>query len=195
MRKSEQTRLSILQKSFELIYVKGYQSTSIDDILSSMEVTKGAFFYHFKNKEEMGLALIADFLYPRMKEAIIDPLDSANNPINGIYQMIDGLLKDTIHFDVKYGCPAVNLIEEMSPLNTAFYKQLKDIITEWTTAIEKCLIKGKENGKINPMINAADAANYIVSGYAGARNMGKVLGTASYQAYLKQFKIYLHSLS
>jgi TetR/AcrR family transcriptional repressor of nem operon len=195
MRKSEQTRFSILQKSFELIYVKGYQSTSIDDILSSMEVTKGAFFYHFKNKEEMGLALITDFLYPRMKQTIIDPLNSAKDPIKCIYQMIANLLKDTVHFDVKYGCPAVNLIEEMSPLNTAFHKHLKAIVSEWTDAIEKCLIKGKENGKINPAVNAADAANYIVSGYAGVRNMGKMLGSASYETYLKQFKLYLNCLS
>ena len=195
MKKSAQTRFSILQKSLELIYVKGYQSTSIDDILSSMEVTKGAFFYHFKNKEEMGLALIADLLYPRMKQNLIDPLNSAKDPVKGIYQMIANLLNDTVHFDVEYGCPAVNLIEEMSPLNTAFHKQLKEIVLEWAEAIEKCLIKGKENGKINPEINAADAANYIVSGYAGVRNMGKILGSASYETYLKQFKLYLQSLS
>ncbi|MBB5637309.1 AcrR family transcriptional regulator [Pedobacter cryoconitis] len=195
MKKAEQTRFNILQKSFELIYIKGYQSTSIDDILSSMEVTKGAFFYHFKNKEDMGLALITDFLYPRMKDFLIDPLNSVSDPIKGIYQMTANLLKDTVHFDVKYGCPAVNLIEEMSPLNTAFHKQLKDMTMEWANAIEKCLTRGKENGKVNQTINPADAANYIVSGYAGARNMGKILGTAFYQTYLRQFKIYLHGLS
>ncbi|RAJ28141.1 TetR/AcrR family transcriptional regulator [Pedobacter cryoconitis] len=195
MRKSVQTRLNILQKSFELIYVKGYQSTSIDDILSSMEVTKGAFFYHFKNKEEMGLALITDLLYPRMKHFLIEPLSSSADPIKSIYQMIANLLKDTEHFDVKYGCPAVNLIEEMSPLNTAFHKHLKDIVGEWTDAIEKCLLKGKENGKIGLMINPAEAAAYIVSGYAGVRNIGKMLGTPVYQSYLKQFKLYLNSLT
>jgi len=195
MKKAAQTRFSILEKSFELIYVKGYQSTSIDDILSSMEVTKGAFFYHFKNKEEMGLALIADLLYPQMKHFLMEPLNSSEDPVKSIYQMIANLLKDKVHFDVRYGCPAVNLIEEMSPLNTAFHKQLKDIVVEWTGAIEKCLLKGKENGKINLMIDPADAAGYIVSGYAGVRNMGKMLGTAVYDAYLKQFKLYLNSLS
>lgn len=195
MKKSAQTRFSILEKSFELIYVKGYQSTSIDDILSSMEVTKGAFFYHFKNKEEMGLALIADILHPQMKHFLIDPLNSSEDPVKSIYQMIANLLKDTVNFDVRYGCPAVNLIEEMSPLNTAFHKHLKDIVIEWTGAIEKCLLKGKENGKIGLMVNPADAAAYIVSGYAGIRNMGKMLGTSVYQAYLKQFKLYLNSLN
>jgi TetR/AcrR family transcriptional repressor of nem operon len=195
MKKSAQTRLNILQKSFELIYAKGYQSTSIDDILSSMDVTKGAFFYHFKNKEEMGLALITDLMYPGMKRILIDPLNSASDPVSDIHTMMTEILKDTVHFDVKYGCPLVNLIEEMSPLNAAFYKQLKKMVTEWTGAVEGCLIRGKENRKISPEINTADAASYIVSGYAGARNMGKVFGRASYQTYLKQFKIYLNGLS
>ena len=58
MKKAEATRLMILQKAFELIYVKGYQTTSIDDIIATTKVTKGAFYYHFKTKDEMGLAII-----------------------------------------------------------------------------------------------------------------------------------------
>jgi len=32
---------------------KGYKGTSLDEIASSLEVTKGAFYYHIKNKEEL----------------------------------------------------------------------------------------------------------------------------------------------
>jgi AcrR family transcriptional regulator len=32
---------------------KGYKGTSLDDIASALEVTKGAFYYHIKNKEEL----------------------------------------------------------------------------------------------------------------------------------------------
>ncbi|RAJ08805.1 TetR family transcriptional regulator [Chitinophaga skermanii] len=52
MNKAAATRLNMLQKAFELIYVKGFQTTSIDDILATTQVTKGAFYYHFKNKDE-----------------------------------------------------------------------------------------------------------------------------------------------
>jgi TetR/AcrR family transcriptional repressor of nem operon len=62
MKKAATTRLTILQKAFELIYVKGYQTTSIDDIIATTQVTKGAFYYHFKNKDEMGLAIINEIL-------------------------------------------------------------------------------------------------------------------------------------
>lgn len=43
MNKAESTRLTILEKAFKLIYEKGYQTTSIDDILATTKVTKGAF--------------------------------------------------------------------------------------------------------------------------------------------------------
>jgi AcrR family transcriptional regulator len=58
MKKSAATRLMILEKAFELIYAKGYQTTSIDDIIATTKVTKGAFYYHFKTKDEMGLLLL-----------------------------------------------------------------------------------------------------------------------------------------
>ena len=32
---------------------KGYKGTSLDEIASSLDVTKGAFYYHIKNKEEL----------------------------------------------------------------------------------------------------------------------------------------------
>ena len=43
MSKAAATRLTILQKAFELVYANGYQATSIDDILIKTAVTKGAF--------------------------------------------------------------------------------------------------------------------------------------------------------
>jgi TetR/AcrR family transcriptional regulator, transcriptional repressor for nem operon len=64
MSKATATRLNLLQKAFELIYTKGYQTTSIDDILATTQVTKGAFYYHFKTKDDMGLAIIHEILKP-----------------------------------------------------------------------------------------------------------------------------------
>ncbi|MCD8540676.1 MAG: TetR/AcrR family transcriptional regulator [Leadbetterella sp.] len=57
MKKAEVTRLTILQKAFELIYVKGYQASSVDDILATTQVTKGAFYYHSKIKMKWALPL------------------------------------------------------------------------------------------------------------------------------------------
>ena len=194
MKKSEETRLNILKKSAQLMYVRGYQSTSIDDILSSMQVTKGAFFYHFKNKEEMALAFIRELMYPGMIAMMIEPLNKSTDPIKDINKLIKNILNDHIHFDVRYGCPMINLIEEMAPLSERFNKALKMITLTWTNAIGECLKRGQEDGKVRADLDVMDASNYIITAYAGARNMGKMFGTKSYSTFLKQFVIYMETL-
>ena len=112
--KAATTRQSILQTAFGLIYQNGYQATSIDTIIAGMNVTKGAFFYHFKNKDEMGLAMIDEVVRPGMAEGFIKPLADSQNPVDDIFTMMKHLLLTAPFFEVRYGCPAVNLANELA---------------------------------------------------------------------------------
>lgn len=194
MGKATLTRQMILQNSFGLIYKKGYQSTSIDDILSTTHVTKGAFFYHFKNKDEMGLAMIKEVMSPGMKENLIKHLIDKNDGRKAIYEMMKRLLYDTEFFDFRFGCPAVNLVDEMSPLNKDFNLALKDMMQEWQNALIVCVENDKKSGKMNQDVDGKQVAYFIMSGYAGVRNMGKIYGLESYKIYLKELKKYLTNL-
>jgi len=49
----ENTADRILDQSMRLFFQKGYHGTSIDDITKATGVTKGALYWHFKNKEEV----------------------------------------------------------------------------------------------------------------------------------------------
>jgi TetR/AcrR family transcriptional regulator, transcriptional repressor for nem operon len=195
MSKAANTRHTILQKSFELVYKNGYRTTSIDDIIATTQVTKGAFFYHFKNKDDMGLAMIEEVMHPGLYSVLITPLLNTTNPIDELYTMMSDLLLKSPFMEAKYGCPAVNLIEEMSPINQNFNKALTKLMLQWQQAIETTINNGKATKKINPDVNAKQVAYFIISGYGGIRNMGKMLGKACYTVYLKEFKNYLAQLA
>ncbi len=195
MSKAENTRLSILEKAFEIVYSVGYQSTSIDHIIERTQVTKGAFYYHFASKDEMGLAMIDEVMYPGMQRALIQPLLHSTNPVADIYSMMKAVLGDHKHFQVKFGCPAINLIEEMAPINPAFHGSLQKLTIEWQRAIEKSIAQGKLNGYIKQDVNARQVSHFIIAGYGGIRNIGKILGPSSYVHYLKELKNYLRQLN
>lgn len=194
MSKAAGTRTMILNKSFELIYQKGYQSTSIDEIIATTQVTKGAFYYHFKNKEQMGLGLINEVLYPGLSEMMIRPLEQSKDPVADLYKMMERLLNDSDFFNVDYGCPAINLIEEMSPINTTFKKALSKLVQLWQKSIVNALESAKAAGQIKEDSSPEEAAVMIIAGYGGVRNLGKVLGTKAYTAYLNGLKNYLNKL-
>ncbi|UEG51624.1 TetR/AcrR family transcriptional regulator [Mucilaginibacter daejeonensis] len=192
--KAENTRLNILQQAFALVYRNGYQNTSIDDIIATTQVTKGAFFYHFKNKDEMGLAMINEVMYPGMLSSMVTPLLNAKDPVKEIYRMMDGLLLRSKASDARYGCPAVNLVDEMSAVNISFQKALLRLFEQWQSAIQQCIRSGREAQRIRADVDERQVAAFVLAGYSGVRNMGKLLGRPSYKIYLKEFKNYLEKL-
>jgi TetR/AcrR family transcriptional regulator, transcriptional repressor for nem operon len=194
MSKADDTRLTILKKAFDLIYARGYQVTSVDDIIAETKVTKGAFYYHFKTKDAMGLAVIREVMYPGMHKALITPLLSGHDPVFEIHDMMKTLLLHNTFFHVRYGCPAVNLIEEMAPVSKPFQKALLALIEEWQETIASVIDNGKASGTINRNVNGKQVAYFISAGYGGVRNMGKLYGEACYRTYLKELKNYLNSL-
>ena len=195
MSKSTDTRANILNKAFDLIYVSGYQATSIDEILATANVTKGAFYYHFSSKEQMGLAVINEIVCPEIYQSFIGPLKGTDKPIRDIYKMIRNILFDVPFFKVENGCPLANLIQEMCPLNLDFGIALDGISGMCLEALKEALKQGKKAGKIRSGTNVYEAAYFILSGYWGVRVLGKLHASQDcYAIYLEEFKRYLKSL-
>lgn len=195
MKKAEATRLNILQKAFELIYVNGYQTTSIDDIIATTQVTKGAFYYHFKTKDEMGVAIINEILKPTLSSSFIEPLQNVKDPLDAIYRLMHHLLMENKFLKVEYGCPASNFTQEMSPWNKDFNQVLNELTKQWTKLLTSTIEKGKKDGYIRKDVNAKQVTTFIMSGYWGIRNFGKLENSKkAYLPYLKELKIYLNSL-
>src|SRR5437762_3262350 len=46
----------LLEAALAVIRTKGYSATSVDELCAAAGVTKGAFFHHFKTKDELGVA-------------------------------------------------------------------------------------------------------------------------------------------
>lgn len=194
MNKAESTRRTILQKAFKLIYIKGYQTTSIDDILATTQVTKGAFYYHFKNKDEMGMAIINELMKPSLTSGFTE-LQKNENPLDGIYNVMHHLLLKDDFLKLEYGCPAANFTHEMTPWNAEFSKALTEITQQWHKLLSNAITKGKQKGLINKNVNANQVTMFIMSGYWGIRNFGKLENSKKvYVTYLKELKRYLNSL-
>ncbi|HWB45995.1 MAG TPA: TetR/AcrR family transcriptional regulator [Hyphomicrobiaceae bacterium] len=83
-RKRGDTRERILDAAESAVLEKGFASTSIDELIAAVGVTKSGFFYHFKDKGELARALLSryvarenvlfDELFDRADELNEDPL-------------------------------------------------------------------------------------------------------------------------
>lgn len=65
MRKGEKTRLAIIEAAASLFLDKGYEATTIEDILDRLKISKGSFYYHFETKMD----LLSQFALSRVQES------------------------------------------------------------------------------------------------------------------------------
>lgn len=59
---AEATRQALLQAARRLFAEQGYARTSIDDIARHEQLTKGAFYHHFKHKQDIFEQVVDDLL-------------------------------------------------------------------------------------------------------------------------------------
>ena len=194
MTKAATTRLMILQKAADLIYKRGYQATSVDDIIAVTNVTKGAFFYHFKSKDDMGVAMVNEVVRPAMRHFFLEPLRKAKDPVQTILRVMKQLLLES-PLQVNYGCPAGNLADEMASWNAGFNRALSGLTDELQEVLAELIQKGKESGEIRKTVNGRQVAKFIMAGYWGIRIIGKVeKNNEGYKVYLKELRAYLKGL-
>ncbi len=53
MKKGEKTKQELLKIAYKMFLSKGYENTSIDEIIEEAKIAKGTYYYHFKSKEQM----------------------------------------------------------------------------------------------------------------------------------------------
>lgn len=61
-KKGDATRKRILDTAQQLILTYGFSGMSVDMLIAHLDMTKGAFFHHFKNKNELARSLLQRFL-------------------------------------------------------------------------------------------------------------------------------------
>ncbi len=165
----------ILDAASRLIAVKGYHSTSLDDVLRESGVGKGNFYHYFKSKEELGYAIlerivqgfVAQVLEPSFSDLSLSPLGQ----INGF---LDRILESQRQRNCVGGCPMGNLASELSDIHEGFRQRLARVFTVWCERLSEALRRAQAQGELSTRAEPASVAQFLVAALEGAILMSKV---------------------
>jgi len=89
MKKGDERRLRILETAEKLFYQKGYEATSIQDILDDLKMSKGGFYHHFESKLQLLDALCQGQMQENgelMRAAVEKKRGDAVAQLNALYE-------------------------------------------------------------------------------------------------------------
>lgn len=158
----------ILETGAEIIHLKGFNHTGIQEILSAAGVPKGSFYHYFKNKEDFGLQVI-DYFNRYFSLTCKDVLDdTGKSPLQKIRHILQRFIEFFRSKDCAYGCPIGNLSQEMGDLSPAFQAKLKQAMDSMVDMYAGIIREGQNAGEISHRLDAQKAAEFLVSSWEGA---------------------------
>jgi TetR/AcrR family transcriptional repressor of nem operon len=167
--KAQVTREKILRTANDLFYLYGYNSTGLDRIVSAAGVTKGNFYYHFKSKEELAIAVL-DWHRDRFLHEL--HLDQVTNspPLEILVRVLEGI---SIHIinqgngNVR-GCFFGNFALEMSIGSEAVRGKVQEIFDNFRQFFRQLLEQAQARGELSTTLDATRVAGIILNLMEGA---------------------------
>lgn len=192
MGKQEETRQRIIEAAFWQIYEHGFQGVGVREIAQKADLTIGAFFYHFKTKNDVGYAIIDEYLAAGIHERWIAPLKDFENPIQGMIEIYKKTFDEWPDEFVSRGCPLNNLGQEMSAIDEKFQAKAAQLLADWIQKTRHYLEIAREKGILKPDTDIAALAEFIVTFQEATFAMGKVMNDRKvYASLFLSFKEHL----
>lgn len=133
----------IMEQSIHLFDKKGFTVTSIQDIVESIGVTKGTFYYYFSSKEELLMEIHLRY--------INDLLSNQEKILSDENKSFKEKLFDIVHLSIldikKQGASAKVFFREMRHLSKESLEKINPKRDTYRFNIEKLLSEGIENGE------------------------------------------------
>ncbi|AMM19517.1 hypothetical protein AX769_04400 [Frondihabitans sp. PAMC 28766] len=160
--RARDTRASIIDGAAAVFDARGYANASLELIADEARVTRGALYFHFKSKQEIANAVIAE-QHRLSREDAERALATSASAFEGLLRWSVGLARQlTSEIVVSAGI-------RLTTDGTASELSAIDPYLDWMQAVEGLLARARDEGDVRATADPASAAAFIIPAYTGVQ--------------------------
>ena len=189
----EATRRKLIEATTSLMLRQGFNATTVDEICAEAGLTKGSFFHHFKNKDDIGQAVVKAWgefgqsVYAKAWKRPGEPLEE----IHRLFDIMDGITRRP----EPCVCLVGMLTQEMSGEHPGFRAACARELDIWTEMFRLRLEAAKQQLKPAVQFDPDEVAWFLNSLWQGSALVGKPRqSTKMIRANLRLARAYVDSL-
>lgn len=160
-----------LEKASNVFHAKGYNATSMQDLVDATGLNRSSIYNSFGNKHSLFLECLK--LYQNQNnKATTKAMFKANTALEALEALFGMLLKEIVNDRQNKGCLIANCKSEMANQDKAINSFLKTNQDHSLALFSGLIAQGQEAGDINTKQSAEDYALYLYTALQGFRLTG-----------------------
>lgn len=169
------TKSQAIETGKALLQLKGFNGFSFQDIADELGIRKASLHYHFSSKEELGLALIADYedAFSQWCETVqeLDPMDQLEKFCLIFYRISQDNLKI---------CPTGVFCSDYNTLPTSMQKRLGQFHKTQSKWLEKTITAARKDKDVTKALSPKELASLILANIQGSLQLARMNENASF---------------
>ncbi len=155
-----------------LFWRKGYNETSLEDLLEVMKISRGSFYAAFESKEAIfreALRCYTDLMAGELGRELMKA-PSASAFINKVMAIPACEARD----DKANGCLIINTASEFGQRHPEFLEDTQQAMNVFNRLFEQAILRGQHEGAIPRSANPATLGIYLSASLGTLRTLAKV---------------------
>jgi TetR/AcrR family transcriptional regulator, transcriptional repressor for nem operon len=194
--KNPPTRERILEAALDLVFERGLSATTVDAVLATAGVSKGAFFHHFPTKEAMGRALLEHYreIDSEVLEAHMSRAESTTDDPGGQLIAFIKSFEDAIDQGLitQPGCLFASYVYEQMPGDADSNESILAAVALWRQRILQKLEQAAEKRPLTLPVDLPSLADMVWVVFEGGFLLARATGDHSrLRDQLAQLRAYL----
>ncbi|MEX2527118.1 MAG: TetR/AcrR family transcriptional regulator [Gemmatimonadota bacterium] len=159
------TRERLLSTALRLFWEKGYNSTSVADILREAEANSGSLYHFFPTKQDVLVGVLEEYRNG-IEPMLLEPVwDGVEDPIERVFALLHGYRRLLLESDFRLGCPIGNIALEIAEPDPVVRERLVENFEGWVAAVKGCFDEAESRLPLG--VNTTDLARFCLVNMEG----------------------------
>ncbi|MGJ3253073.1 MAG: TetR/AcrR family transcriptional regulator [Elainellaceae cyanobacterium] len=172
-RHKEFDRDDVLEKAMEMFWYKGYEATSVQDLINCMGINRGSLYDTFGDKHSLFLAALDRYRDSKVNERL-KVLERSQSGLEAIRQFFYEMVEIRTTGQGCQGCLMVNSLVELALHDDEAAGRVASHATRLEEAFYRALMRARKHGEISEKKNLRAIARFLANSINGICVMAKI---------------------
>ncbi|HSQ50537.1 MAG TPA: TetR/AcrR family transcriptional regulator [Nitrospiraceae bacterium] len=156
-----------IEKAMQVFWHKGYEATSMEDLLEAMNLNRGSLYGTFGDKRHLFLKVIDRYCHGFVGEKFA-LLDQPGPALPTLRRFIEGMIEGALADPQRRGCLIANTVMELSPHEEEIAGRLRQVLKTAEDTFFRVLARAKQQGELSDHKDPRTLARFLTTMMQGA---------------------------